>query len=137
MKSQIVQLKNSFGSSQIAAPSEIPQFTRRLALRLTRIDVVAMEIRALEQRHRIRLDTSGTDAYHICAYFSKETDVPSVIVTFIVSSEYPVAPPAVKIESFDKNLDLEPMQRLGKHIKAGNGGIVRTCDTMKAFWGTS
>jgi hypothetical protein len=135
LKNRMNMLRESYGRSALDSFSSIPGFVRRLALELVRADVVAMEIRALEQRHKVSVEFANKGNFRLTARFPNETDQHEVAITFLVSHRYPIAPPSTTIESFDKAFDLSRLHRLIKNVKPGFGGILRTLDNVKAFVG--
>jgi hypothetical protein len=136
LKYRMQLIQRSYGRSSLDSFSAVPELVRYLALELVRIDVLAMEIRALEQRHAVTIEFANSGNIILTAHFPKMEDGENVAtITFLVSREYPIAPPSATIHSFDEALDVLSLHRLIKRAKPGFGWILRTLDSVKAFVG--
>lgn len=136
LKSRMKLLQESHGRSSLESFSSMPELVRSVALELVRADVVAMEIRTLEQRHDVSIEFANTGKFRLTTSFLNEKDQQSVAITFLISCQYPTSPPSVTFETFDEDFDLLPLERLIKHVKPGSGGILRMLDNVKAFLAT-
>jgi hypothetical protein len=126
-------LQESHGRQALDSFSSVPELIRYLALELVQIDVLAMEIKAIEQRHAVTIDFAHSGNVRVTACFPNKDEDNIVAISFLVSREYPIAPPSPTIHPLVDSLDVSTLLKLIKKAKPGFGGMLHTFDSVKAF----
>ena len=112
----------------------VSQNVQNILCCMGRLDIIAVELQGLVDRHGGRLARNSIDSLSLSLEFEGPTS--KIGVHFMIGPSYPWLPLEVELDVFEGFIDMDVdriYKALKKHTRLGFGSLSRACDIVKAF----